>query len=135
MSAGSVVETVAAVARSSPALSGCAVLLLLLGLAALVFPFFADDLLAGVVVSWQEEVEAALPADLTEDERTALAWAFEDAIYTVRTGDPDQEALARVRERVKGGADLDRRGVVELTRDLRAVAGRPAGGDAESGDR
>lgn len=118
----SVAESVAALARSSPALSGCAALLLLLGLAALVFPFFADDLLAGVVRSWQAEI--GLPADLPDDERTALAWAFEDAIYAVQTGDHDQQALGRVRDRVKGGADLDRRGVVELTRDLRAVAGR-----------
>lgn len=117
-------ESVAALARSSPALSGCTALLLLLGLAALVFPFFADGLLVGVVRSWQAEVETRLPADLPDDERTALAWAFEDAIYAVQTGDHDQDALERVRDRVKGGADLDRRGVVELTRDLRAVAGR-----------
>ncbi len=117
-------ESVAALARSSPALSGCAVLLLLLGLAALVFPFFADDLLVAVVRSWQAEVETHLPADLPDDERTALAWAFEDAIYAVQTGDHDQEALGRVRDRVKGAADLDRRGVVELIGDLRAVAGR-----------
>lgn len=117
-------ESVAALARSSPALSGCAALLLLLGLAALVFPFFADDLLVGVVRSWQAEVETHLPADLTDDERTALAWAFEDATYAIQSGDYDQEALGRVRNRVKGGADLDRRGVVELTRDLQAVAGR-----------
>jgi len=127
---GSLGESVGALVRSSPALSGCAGLLLLLGLAALVFPFFADDLLVEVVRTWRSEVEARLSADVTDDERMALAWAFDDAIYAVQTGDHDQDALGRVRDRVKSGGDLDRGAVGALTQDLRAVAGEPAGGDA-----
>lgn len=114
--------------RSSPALSGCALLLLLLGLVALLTPRLVEDALADQVRSWQGGVEARLPADLPEMERTRLAWAFEDAIYAVQAGNHDPAVLAEVRRQVEDGSGrLTREQVERLRVDLWRLAGqRPA---------
>lgn len=109
--------------RASPALSGCALMLLLLGAVSLLLPCAVDDLLERAVRSWQADVEARLADDVPDDERTALAWAFDDAVYAIRSGRHDAEALERVRRRIEAGGRFDLAGVRELTAELRRVPG------------
>ena len=115
-------------------LLGCGFAFLAVGLAAFVFLWKADGLLAQALAASQPQVESRLPAALPEEERTRLAWAFDDAVAAVDGGWADEEALARVQERLAllredAGRRLDRDEVAALTADLEAVSGRrPAAG-------
>jgi len=111
------------------ALVGCGLAFLLVGIAAVVFLGKAGDLLARALAAHQPRIEARLPADLPQAERTRLAWAFEGAEAALRDGDADADALDRVQRRLaaiedRGSGHLTRDEVADLTADLEAIAGK-----------
>jgi len=108
-------------------LLGCGFAFLLVGIGAAVFLAKAGDLLARALAAQQARVEARLPKDLPEVERTRLAWAFEGAEAAIRDGDADAAALDRVQRRLaeleKQAGRLSRDEIADLAADLEAVAG------------
>ncbi|HMB52170.1 MAG TPA: hypothetical protein VKU40_02560 [Thermoanaerobaculia bacterium] len=116
-------------------LFGCGFVFLLVGLAALVFLWFADELLARSLDSRQSKVEVRIAEEVPEYERNRLAWAFADARAAVAAGRAPDEALADAQRLL---ADYSRRGagepvtaeeVAELTAALDRVAGREPAAD------
>lgn len=116
-----------------PALIGCAAVVVLLGLAAVIFLLKARDLFGWLMVRFEDQVVASLPDDVTDDERERLHAAFVAASEAVQSGRADAAALQRMQSTlsrgvVEGEGKLTRQEVVELIVALEEVAG--AGRDA-----
>ena len=107
---------------------GCGVITLLLGIAAVIFLFKAQDLFVWVMTEMETQVTRALPDDCTAEDRQRLHEAFAAATSTVRSGEFDRQALLRL-QRLLGDSLVDedrtltREQVLELTRALEEVAG------------
>lgn len=118
-------------------LIGCGVVVLLLGVASVVFLFKAGDLFAWAMTRFEVEITQALPDDCTESERRRLHDAFAHAADAVRSGEFDPLALQRLQGKLRESLldddqSLTRDQVLELTIILEEVAGvRP---DEEPGE-
>lgn len=113
-------------------LIGCGALVLLLGVAAMVFLMKAGDLFAWAMAKFEAEITKALPEDFSDAERRRLQEAFAGAAEAVRRGEADTLALQRLQERLRtsllreSGQRLTRDEALELIEVLEAVAaGRP----------
>ena len=111
-----------------PLLGGCGIVLVLLGLAAIVFIIRAKDLLVWSLGKVKAAVEQNLPADVTEADRERFDVAFAAATRAIRAGrmhaEPLQELqaeLLRVVQKPKGA--LTREDYLRLTRALERVGG------------
>ncbi|HEX2252974.1 MAG TPA: hypothetical protein VHQ65_06885 [Thermoanaerobaculia bacterium] len=110
-------------------LFGCAGLLVLLGIGAVVFVLKADDFLGWVFGSFQQSVEARLPPDLPASQRQRLDRAFDAAIEDILTGEADPAAMQRLQQELlemtttAEGETLTREQVAAVTLALEEVAG------------
>lgn len=98
------------------ALLGCGVLLVLVGIAAVVFLLQADDFVGWVFGSVEETIVERLPEDLPAAERRRLERAFDGALATLESGEGDPQAMRRLQGQLTAvlrGAGEDR----PLTRD------------------
>ncbi len=116
---------------SRPVLVGCGVLVVFLGIAALVLVLKAGDLFGWAMARFEAEIVAALPDDVSQEERERLSQAFAAATEAVQSGRADPLALQRLQGQLretalKSGETLTRAEVVELIRSLEEVAGAEA---------
>lgn len=117
------------------ALLGCGVLLLLTGVAAVIFVVKAKDFVRWGFEKMQAEVqakiEAKMPPDLTAEDRERLRQAFAAATAKASSGEADQAAMQRLQGELvavvrKAETGLTRDDVVALTVSLEALAGTAA---------
>jgi len=115
---------------SRPLLIGCGVVIVLLGLAAIVFIVKAPDLFAWGLGSLREGIVAKLPDDLTDAERARLDRGFDAVAERVKGGEavepPALKALQRqlvsATEKANAG-ELTRDDVLDLLSALERVGG------------
>jgi hypothetical protein len=111
------------------ALVGCGFSTLLLGIAAVVFLFKADDLLVWTLRKMEAQIAEALPAEITAEERERFHRAFAGARDAIGRGDLDPAALQRLQGKLasfgsrSGEAPAGREEVLDLIAALEAVAG------------
>jgi len=111
------------------ALAGCGVSTLLLGIAAVVFLFKADDLLLWTLRKMEAQIADTLPAEITAEERDRFHRAFVAARDAIGRGDLDPAALQRLQGKLAsfggrtGAARPGREEVLDLIAALEAVAG------------
>lgn len=111
------------------ALVGCGISTLLLGIAAVVFLFKADDLLLWTLRKMEAQIAEALPAEITAEERDRFHRAFAGARDAIGRGDLDPAALQRLQAKLasfgsrSGEAPAGREEVLDLIVALEAVAG------------
>jgi hypothetical protein len=101
--------------RARPVWIGCGVLLALLGVAAIVFVVKAKDLLAWTMGELRTQVTAALPAEVTVEERARLQRGFDAAMDKIRRGEVEMPALKALQRQLTNAAEKAPRG--ELTHD------------------
>lgn len=116
---------------------GCGVLILLLGVAAVVFLLKAGDLFAWAMTRFEAEIIAVLPEDLTDEERQRLHEAFASATAAVRSGEFDPLALQRLQGKLRDSildesGTLSREEVLELIDLLEELSGRSDGPESEA---
>ena len=110
-------------------LVGCGVVAALLGIAGIVLVIKAKDVLAWTMGKLQEQVVAALPADLHEEERVRLERAFEAAMNNIRAGQIEPPALKALQTQLTRAAEkapkkeLTRDDVLDLLSALERVGG------------
>jgi|CXWL01.1.fsa_nt_gi hypothetical protein len=114
------------------ALLGCGGLLLLTGVAAVIFVLKAKDFVRWGFEKMQAEVqakiEAKMPPDLTAEDRERLRQAFAAATAKASSGEADQAAMQRLQGELvavvrKAETGLTRDDVVALTVSLEALGG------------
>lgn len=125
---------------SRPLLVGCGVLIVLLGLAGILFVVKAKDILAYAMGELQKQVTAALPADVTAEERARLERGFDAAMARIAGGQVEPPALYALQRQLMKAAEkapkreLTRDDVLDLLSALERVGGllepAPAAGDA-----
>jgi hypothetical protein len=120
-------------------LIGCGVVVLLLGVAAVVFLLKAGDLFGWALARFETEITRALPDELTDEERQRLHQAFQEAADAVRSGDFDPMALQRLQGTLRDSLlDQDQRltpeQVYELIEVLEEVGGREPEAEPSSDD-
>jgi len=98
-----------------PLLIGCGVVAVLLGVAGIIFVAKAKDLLAWTMKQLQTEVVAALPADVTADERARLDRGFDAAMQKIRDGQVEPPALFALQRQLSHAAEVSQQR--KLTRD------------------
>lgn len=118
------------------AMIGCGVLLLLLGIAAIVFVTRAKDLLTWSMTRMKDEIVRKLPAEVTADDRARLDRAFDAAASKATRGEVDPAALQRLQRELLSVAQepLTRERVLELTRSLEEIGGIAAPAPGEPGE-
>lgn len=111
---------------AKPALLGCAVLLVLFGVASIVFLVKAKDLLAWTFRQMESSIVAQLPEDVTSEERARLERAFDAAARKAVSGEVEplalqqlQGELMRLSGRIEG---LTREDVMSLIDELESFA-------------
>jgi hypothetical protein len=115
---------------SKPALIGCGVLLVLIGIGAVIFAVKAPAIVAWMFNKLEADVVSRMPPDATPDERARLRTAFADAVASIRTGKADQTQLQKLQSEMMQiaqkppGQTLTRDEVRELTEALEALAGK-----------
>lgn len=107
---------------------GCGVLVLLLGVAAVVFLLKAGDLFAWAMTRFEAEIVAVLPEDYTDEELQRLHVAFANATEAVRSGEFDPLVLQRLQGKLRDsildeGGRLSREEVLELIVLLEELSG------------
>lgn len=98
-----------------PALIGCGVVVVLLGVAAIVLVAKAKDLLAWTMGELQEQVMAALPEDVTAAERSRLDRGFDAALERIYAGEVEPPALYALQRQLMNAAEKSQ--AKTLTRD------------------
>jgi len=115
---------------SRPLLIGCGIVIVLLGIAAIVFIVKAPDLFAWGLGSLREGIVAKLPDDLTDAERARLDRGFDAVAERVKGGEPVeppalkalQRQLMSATEKANAGT-LTRDDVLDLLSALERVGG------------
>jgi hypothetical protein len=112
-----------------PLLLGCGVLIVLLGIAGIVFVAKAKDILAYAMGELQQQVTAALPPEVTTDERTRLARGFDAAMERIAAGKVEPPALYALQRQLMKAAEkapagtLTHDDVLDLLSALERVGG------------
>lgn len=112
-----------------PLLVGCGVLAVLVGVAAIVFLLKAQDLLSWTMEKLEEQIVAALPEDVTAEERQRLERGFDAAIAKIRAGEIEPPSLTALQRQLQQAAakaprkDLTREDVLDLLSALERVGG------------
>ncbi len=114
---------------SKPALLGCGAVLLLLGIAAVVFIVEAPHLLRWWFGKLQAQVLSQLPPDLPAADRERLLAAFKDVDHGIATGKLDAGGLQQMQQKLvqlssKPNRQLTREDVLELTAALEHLVGK-----------
>lgn len=119
-----------------PLLVGCGALAVLVGIAAIVFVLKAKDLLTWTMEKLEDQVVAALPEDVTAEERSRLARGFDAAIAKIRAGEIEPPSLTALQRQLQQAAEkapskqLTREDVLDLLSALERVGGLlPADGE------
>jgi hypothetical protein len=115
----------------------------LVGIAAIVFLVKAKDLFGWTMAKLEEQVVAALPADVTAEERDRLARGFDAAIARIKAGEFEPPALTALQRQLQlaaekaPGKELTRDDVLDLLSALERVGGLlpPAGAPEEPSPR
>ncbi len=129
-----------------PLVFGCGAVVVLLGIAAIIFVVKAKDLLAWTMRELEQQVIAAWPADATAEERARLDRGFAAALDKIQNGQVEPPALFALQRQLTKAADkaakktLTRDDVLDLLSGLERVGGLlrpdeeevPAGPPAES---
>ncbi|MCL4839388.1 MAG: hypothetical protein KJ058_15645 [Thermoanaerobaculia bacterium] len=121
------------------ALVGCGISTLLLGIAAVVFLFKADDLLAWTLRKMEAQIAEALPPEVTPEERDRFRRAFAEARDAIGRGDIDPAALQRLQRKLasfggrSGENPAGREEILDLVAALEAVPASGGTGGAPSG--
>ncbi len=100
---------------SKPLWIGCGALVVLLGISVLVMVVKAKDLFAWAMGQLQSQVVAALPAEMSQEERGRLEKAFAASVEKVRTGAFDAAKLQTLQGTLQHAAS--EAGAHRLTRD------------------
>jgi hypothetical protein len=100
---------------SRPLFVGCAALLVLLGIAAIVFVAKAKDLLGWTMRQLEQQVVASMPAEVTAAERARLERGFDAALARIAEGRVESPALFALQRQLSNAAEKSQR--KELTRD------------------
>ena len=114
---------------SRPLLFGCGGIVVLLGIAAIVFVIKAKDLLAWTMRELEQQVVAAWPADASADERARLDRGFAAALDKIKQGDVEPPALFALQRQLSKAAEksqqrkLTRDDVLDLLSALERVGG------------
>lgn len=115
---------------------GCGALAVLVGIAAIVFVLKAKDLLTWTMEKLEDQVVAALPEDVTDEERGRLARGFDAAIAKIRAGEIEPPSLTALQRQLQQAAEkapskqLTREDVLDLLSALERVGGLlPADGE------
>jgi len=123
-----------------PLLVGCGVLVVLLGVAAIVFVAKAKDLLAWTMRELQDQVVTALPEDITAEERARLDRGFERSLERIYAGKVEPPALYALQRQLMNAAEksqsktLTRDDALDLLSALERVGGLlPAGDEGGAG--
>ena len=112
------------------AMIGCAGLLVLLGICAIVF-FLNARRFSGALLSWslgnlEKQIFATMPQDVTPEERERLRAAFASALATIRSGRFDPQRLPEVQSEImqiaRSQGKITREDVLDLTKALEAIA-------------
>lgn len=98
-----------------PLLVGCGVVIVLLGIAGIVFVAKAKDILAYAMRELHEQVTAALPAEVTADERARLDRGFDAALARIGEGKVETPALYALQRQLMKAAERSQSR--ELTHD------------------
>ncbi len=112
-----------------PALIGCGVLVLLIGIASIAFVVKAKDLLAWLMTKIETQVVEALPADVTDGERARLVHGFAAAKEQIRQGNVEMPALKALQLQLQKASEkapkkeLSRDDVLDLLSALERVGG------------
>jgi len=112
-----------------PALIGCGILVVLLGIAGIVLIAKAKDLLGWTMRQLQAQVVAQLPDDVTADERARLDRGFKAALEKIGAGEVQPPALAALQRQLMNAAEksqaktLTRDDVLDLLSALERVGG------------
>lgn len=114
---------------SRPLLIGCGVLIVLLGIAGILFVAKAKDILAYAMGELQKQVVAALPDDVTAQERARLDRGFDAAMRKIGEGQVESPALYALQRQLMKAAEkapkqeLTRDDVLDLLSALERVGG------------
>ena len=121
---------------SRPLLIGCGTIVVLFGIAAIVFVAKAKDLLAWTMREVEKQVVANLPAEVPEDERARLDRGFDAAIARMQKGEVETPALYALQSQLMNAAEksqkraMTRDDVLDLLSALERVGGLlPADGE------
>jgi len=122
---------------SRPLLIGCGALVVLLGIAGIVFVAKAKDILAFAMRELHQQVTSALPAEVTAEERRRLDRGFEAALERIYAGQVETPALYALQRQLMRAAEksqsksLTHDDVLDLLSALERVGGLlPAESDA-----
>jgi hypothetical protein len=115
------------------------VLVVLLGVAAIVFVAKAKDLLAWTMRELHQQVVVALPDDITAAERARLDRGFEASLERIYAGEVEPPALYALQRQLMNAAEksqaktLTRDDALDLLSALERVGGLlPEGGEREA---
>lgn len=120
------------------ALLGCGGLILLFGIAMVLFAMNVQDVMIWVMNRFEAQIEQSLPEDLPAEERERLHAAFDAFEEAVAEGRVDQSSLTVLQGKIMemsddAGTGLTREQVRELTLSLEEAAGVEREGRPEEG--
>jgi hypothetical protein len=101
----------------------------LVGIAAIVFLLKAKDVLSWTMEKLEEQIVAALPEDVTAEERQRLGRGFDAAIAKIRAGEIEPPSLTALQRQLQRAAEkaprkeLTREDVLDLLSALERVGG------------
>lgn len=117
---------------SKPLLIGCGIVLLLLGAGLMLMIFNAPKVVQWSFTMMEQDIMRRLGPDVTPEDRTRLAAAFEDARRAMEKGQMDlnkvQAFQNKIMEVAPADRKLSRKDVRDLTLVLEDLAGKKATG-------
>jgi uncharacterized protein HemX len=119
---------------SKPVVIGCVVVFLVGALAVLGGIFYVGThrvaLFQWTLQQMENNLLAQLPKDVTAEEKANLQQAFTDVRTAIQDGKVSEEGLQplqfKIIELTRKGSSVTRQDVLDFTRTLQAVAGKPA---------